>query len=318
MNSIARDAAILVTGRRGLVGSAVVRRLESAGFTQILAPSRDQLDLCDQRAVDRWFAEARPRYVIHAAGLVGGIQANVAQPADFIYANLLIHATVLRAAHATGVEKLLYLGSSCVYPRDCPQPMREEYLLTGPLEPTNRGYALAKIAGVVSCSAYRKQYGCNFLAAMPTNLYGPNDNFDPQNSHVVAGMIRKFHACRLAGEPKVTLWGTGSPRRELMHVDDCADACLFLMDNYDGEEHINVGTGEDLSIAELAGTIRDVVCPGVELQFDATKPDGPPRKLLDVSRLHELGWRRQTDLRDGIADTYHWFCNHAADVRGAG
>ncbi len=307
MPGIPRDARIFVTGHRGMVGSALARRFEAAGFTNLLAATRQEVDLRDQAAVDRWFDTHRPQYVVHAAGTVGGIQANRTRPAEFLYDNLMIHATVLRAAWRTEVEKLLYLGSSCVYPRDCPQPMREEYLLTGPMEPTNDAYAIAKIAGVKSCQAYRKQYGCHFIAAMPTNLYGPNDNFDPVNSHVVAGLVRKFHEAKESGGEAVTLWGTGAPRRELMFVDDVADACLFLLENYDDEAPINVGTGEDVTIVELAETVRDVVFPEARVEFDPSMPDGPPRKLLDVSRLHALGWRHQIALAEGLRTTYDWF-----------
>jgi GDP-L-fucose synthase len=231
---------------------------------------------------------------------------------------MLIHATVLRAAHLSGVEKLLYLGSSCIYPRDCPQPIREEYLLTGPLEPTNEAYAIAKIAGLMSCVAYRRQYGCRFISAMPTNLYGPNDKFDLVNSHVLAALLRKFHDARTSGAPTVTIWGSGAPRREFMHVDDLADACLFLLENYDEESTINVGTGQDVTIAELAALVREVVYPNVDLEYDRTKPDGTPRKLLDVGRLHASGWRSRIGLREGIAETYRWYCRQLADgERGA-
>ncbi len=314
MSELPRDAPIFVSGHRGMVGSALVRRLRAAGCSRILVATRQELDLRVQSAVDAWFAEHRPRYVIHAAGTVGGIQANVARPAEFMYDNLLLHATVLRAAWQTGVEKLLYLGSSCIYPRDCPQPIREEYLLTGPLEPTNEAYAIAKIAGLTSCIAYRRQYGCRFISAMPTNLYGPHDKFDLTNSHVLAALIRKFHDACSTSAPTVTIWGSGAPRREFLHVDDLADACLFLLERYDEESTINVGSGEDLTIAELAATVRDVVYPDAELAYDRSKPDGTPRKLLDVSRLHALGWRHRIGLREGIADAYRWFCENEARV----
>ena len=274
---------------------------------EILTATRAELDLRDQAAVEHWFAEQKPEYVIHAAGKVGGIGANVAEPVDFAYDNLLIQATVLRAAWLHKVKKLLYLGSSCVYPRDCPQPMREEYLLTGPLEPTNEGYALAKIMGVKSCQYYRRQHGCDFIAALPTNLYGPGDKFDPERSHVIPALIQKFHRAKIAGEKQVTLWGTGQPLREFLHVADLAAACLFLLENYDTAEPINVGTGEEVSIAELAKMIRDVVHPTAEIVFNTNKPDGTPRKLVDVTRLHELGWRHQYHLREGLAATYDWF-----------
>ena len=304
---IPRDAPTYVAGHRGLVGAAVVRRLEREGFTNLLTAGRDELDLRDQAAVDRWFDAHRPEYVYLVAGTVGGIWANSRRPAEFIYDNLMIHATVVHAAWRTGVKKLLYLGSSCIYPREAAQPMAEEALLTGPLEPTNEFYAVAKIAGIKLCQAYRRQYGCDFISAMPTNLYGPGDNFDLESSHVLPAMIRKFHAARERGDASVKLWGTGAPRREFLHADDLADACLFLMREYAGEEHVNVGTGEDLSIRSLAELVRDVVAPGLAIEWDSSKPDGSPRKLLDVGRLHELGWRHRVEVGDGIASTYRWF-----------
>ncbi|MEM1303322.1 MAG: GDP-L-fucose synthase [Planctomycetota bacterium] len=319
-----RDARVYVSGHRGMVGSAVVRHLEKQGFTNILTATRHEVDLRDQSSVDDWFDASRPEYVFHVAGTVGGIHANNSRPADFLYDNLMIHATVLHAAWRTGVTKLLYLGSSCIYPRDCPQPIREEYLMTGPLEKTNDAYAIAKIAGLMSCEAYRRQHGCSFISAMPTNLYGPNDNFSLEGSHVLPALIRKFHDCREniaagAGGGEVTIWGTGSPRREFLHVDDLADACLFLLENYDDPQTINIGTGEDISIAELAELVRETVCPEAELTYDASMPDGTPRKLLDVSRLHELGWRHAIDLKPGIAAAYEWFRESLASetvVRG--
>jgi GDP-L-fucose synthase len=304
-----RDARIFVAGHRGLVGSAIVRRLVAEGCMNLLTATRDQLDLRDQAAVNYWFRATRPEYVFLSAGTVGGILANSTRPAEFIYDNMLIHATVVHAAHVYGAAKLLYLGSSCIYPRECPQPIKEEYLLTGSLEPTNEAYATAKIAGIRLCQAYRKQYGSNFISAMPTNLYGVNDNFDLTSSHVVPALMRKFHDARQNGDRQVTIWGSGSPRREFLHVDDLADACLFLMQHYDQAEHINVGTGEDLTIHELADLIREIVHPGTTLVFDRSKPDGMPRKLLDVGRLHGLGWRHRVALRDGIARTYEWFLN---------
>jgi GDP-L-fucose synthase len=310
------DARVFVAGHRGLVGSAILRRLEAEGFRQVLTATREQLDLRDQAAVNYWFRANRPDCVFLVAGTVGGILANSTRPAEFIYDNMMIHATVVHAAHLFPVKRLLYLGSSCIYPRGCTQPMREEDLLSGYLEPTNESYAIAKIAGIKLCQAYRKQYGCDFISAMPTNLYGPNDNFDLNASHVLPALIRKFHDAKQAGAREVVVWGTGSPRREFLHVDDLADACLFLMRHYDAHEHINVGTGEDQTIRELADTVRWIVHPEAQLVFDATKPDGTPRKLLDVSRLHALGWRHRVGLREGIETSYAWFLAHHEQARG--
>jgi len=302
-----RTARIYVAGHRGLVGSAIVRRLQLDGYTNILVRSREELDLRDRPAVDRFFAEERPEYVFLAAAKVGGILANHTYPADFIRDNLLIQCNVIDAAYRFGVKKLLFLGSSCIYPKYCPQPIREEYLLTGALEPTNDAYAVAKIAGIKMCQAYNRQFGTDFISVMPTNLYGPGDNFDPESSHVLPALLRKFHEARLSGQPSVTVWGTGTPRREFLHVDDLADACLFLMHEYSGADIINVGVGEDLTICELAALIRDVVGYSGDITFDASKPDGTPRKLLDVSRLAALGWRAQVSLRAGIEQTYRWY-----------
>jgi GDP-L-fucose synthase len=307
-------SSVFVAGHRGLVGSALVRRLQREGFSRILTASRDQLDLRDQSAVNYWFRANRPDYVLLAAGTVGGILANSTRPAEFIYDNLLIHATVVHAAHVYGVKKLLYLGSSCIYPRDASQPMTEAALLAGPLEPTNEPYAIAKIAGIKLCRAYRVQYGCDFISAMPTNLYGPGDNFGLASSHVLPALMRKFHDAKMAGASEVTVWGSGRPRREFLHVDDLADACAFLMRHYDEADHVNVGCGEDLTIQELAEQIREVVYPGARIRFDASKPDGAPRKLLDVSRLHALGWRHRIPLADGIASTYRWFLENPSAV----
>lgn len=308
---------IFVAGHRGLVGSAIVRRLRAAGATNVLTATREQVDLRDQAAVNYWFKANRPELVYLVAGTVGGILANSTRPAEFIYDNMLIHATVVQAAHLYGVKKLLYLGSSCIYPRGCEQPMTEEALLTGSLEPTNEFYALAKIAGIKLCQAYRRQYGANFISAMPTNLYGPNDNFDLASSHVLPALIRKFHEAKLQRQTEVVIWGTGTPRREFLHVDDLADACVFLMDRYEGEQHINIGTGEDLSIRELAEMIRSIVHPDAGLTFDTTKPDGMPRKLLDLSRLHALGWRHRIALREGVESTYRWFLEHQGALRSS-
>ena len=306
------DARIFVAGHRGLVGSAIVRRLEALGYTNLLVADRDHLDLRDQAAVTYWFRANRPEYVYLVAGTVGGIMANSTRPAEFLYDNMMIHATVVHASHLFGVEKLLYLGSSCIYPRNATQPIGEEELLTGALEPTNESYALAKIAGIKLCQSYRRQYGCNFISAMPTNLYGPNDNFSLESSHVLPALIRKFHDAKIDGGDQVEVWGSGTPQREFLHVDDLADACTFLMEHYEGESHINVGTGEDLSIRALAELVRDEVHPGGVLVFDPSKPDGTPRKLLDVTRLHDLGWRHHIELADGVASTYRWFLDHGA------
>ena len=299
-------STVFVAGHRGLVGSAIVRRLEREGC-RLLTAARDQLDLRDQSAVDDWFRANRPDFVFLVAGTVGGILANSTRPAEFIYDNMMIHGTVVHAAHLVRTRKLLYLGSSCIYPRDCPQPIKEEYLLTGPLEPTNEAYATAKIAGIKLCQAYRRQYGCNFISAMPTNLFGINDNFDRESAHVLPALVQRFHEARVRGEAEVVIWGSGEPRREFLHVDDLADACVFLMEHYEGIEHINVGTGEDLSIRELAEIVRDIVYPEARLTFDRSKPDGTPRKLLDVTRLRQLGWRHRIELRDGLEQTYGWF-----------
>jgi GDP-L-fucose synthase len=314
---IAPDARIFVAGHRGLVGSAIVRKLQAEGYDNLVFASREQLDLRDQAAVNYWFRANRPDYVFLVAGTVGGIMANSTRPAEFLYDNMMIHATVVHAAHLFDTSKLLYLGSSCIYPRMANQPITEDELLTGPLEPTNESYALAKITGIKLCDAYRAQYGCNFISAMPTNLYGPGDNFDLQSSHVLPALIRKFHDARARGDDGVEIWGTGTPRREFLHVDDLADACLFLMANYEDPGPINVGTGVDVTIRELAEVVRDIVYPDAELRFDTTKPDGTPRKVLDVSRLHALGWQASTELRDGIARTYQWFLDHQGEpIRG--
>ena len=311
------SSKVFVAGHRGLVGSAIVRRLEQEGMTP-LAATRDELDLRNQSAVNEWFRENRPDSVYLVAGTVGGILANSTRPAEFIYDNLLIHATVVHACYLHGTKKLLYLGSSCIYPREAQQPMTENALLAGPLEPTNEFYAVAKIAGIKLCQAYRRQYGCDFISAMPTNLYGPNDNFDLTSSHVVPALIRKFHDAKVAGAGEVSVWGSGRPRREFLHVDDLASACVFLMRNYDDEAHINVGTGEDLSIRELAEMIRDVVYPQARIVFDISRPDGPPRKLLDIGKLRRLGWTPSIPLRAGVESTYRWFLDHQADARGIG
>ena len=298
-------AKIFVAGHRGLVGSAVVRRLEGKG--ELLLRTRQELDLRDQKAVEAFFDKERPEYVYLVAAKVGGIQANRSRPAEFIYENLMIEANVIHAAWRSGVKKLLFTGSSCIYPRMAPQPIREEHLLTGPLEPTNEWYAVAKIAGIKLCQAYRRQYGFDAICAQPTNLYGPGDNFDLESSHVLPALIRKFHEAKVARAPEVTVWGTGTPRREFLHVDDLADALVFMMENYSGEEIVNVGTGEDLTIRELCEMVREAVGYEGALVFDESMPDGTPRKLLDVSRLRGMGWRPKIRLREGITNTYKWF-----------
>ncbi len=311
---VPRDARIFVAGHRGLVGSAIVRRLEAEGFSNLLVTARDQLDLRDQAAVNYWFKANRPEYVYLVAGTVGGILANSTRPAEFLYDNMMIHATVVHASYQYAVRKLLYLGSSCIYPRHAHQPITEDQLLTGPLEPTNEAYALAKIAGIKLCQSYRRQYGCDFISAMPTNLYGPGDNFDLTSSHVLPALMRKFHDAKLAGRTEVEVWGTGSAMREFLHVDDLADACVFLMDRYEADEHINVGSGYDVAIRTLAELVREVVHPGARLVFDTSKPDGMPRKLLDCSRLTALGWQPRIALADGVRSTYDWFLGQDANA----
>ncbi|MEM7323123.1 MAG: GDP-L-fucose synthase [Actinomycetota bacterium] len=312
------EPSVFVAGHRGLVGSAICRRLAKAGVTKVLTVPRRELDLRDQSAVNRWFEENRPDQVYLVAGTVGGIMANSTRQAEFLYDNLMIHATVVEAARRTGVSKLLYLGSACVYPRLSPQPIPESALLTGPLEPTNEGYSLAKIAGMRLCEFYREQYGCNFITAMPTNLYGPGDNFDLASSHVLPALMRKFHEAKVKGVGGVEIWGTGSAKREFLHVDDLADACLFLMDNYEGAGHINIGTGVDLSIGDLATMIRQVVYPEADMFFDSTKPDGMPRRVLDVTALTDLGWRAGISLEDGLRSTYAWFLSAMENPEAAG
>ena len=307
-----RESPIFVAGHRGLAGSAIVRRLERAGYTNLLFRTRAELELRDERAVTDFFERERPEYVFLAAAKVGGILSNDTHPAEFLRDNLLIEANVIDAAWRAEVRKLLFLGSSCIYPKFAPQPLREEFLLTGSLEPTNEWYAIAKIAGIKLCQSYRKQYGFNAISLMPTNLYGPGDNFDLESSHVLPALLRKFHEAAESDAPAVTIWGTGSPRREFLHVDDLADACLFLMLHYDSAEIINVGTGEDVSIAELARMIARVCDFRGELKFDHSKPDGTPRKLLDVSRISALGWRASIPLARGIAETYEWYRGNLA------
>jgi len=313
---IPRDARVYVAGHGGLVGSAITAHLQAEGFTNVLTASRKELDLRNQSAVNQWFETAKPEFAFIAAGTVGGIMANSTRPAEFIYDNLMIHASVIQAAYLHGVQRLLYLGSSCIYPRLAAQPITEGELLAGPLEPTNEAYAIAKIAGIKMCQSYKRQYGCQFFSGMPTNLYGPNDNFDLNSSHVLPALMRKFHDARLAGTREVVVWGSGTPRREFLHVQDLAAACLYVLERYDGDEHINIGSGTDVSIRELAELVREVVYPEAEIIFDATKPDGMPRKLLDVHRLNDLGWTASISLREGIRSTYEWFVANHATARG--
>lgn len=298
------EAKIFVTGHRGMVGSALVRKLRSIGFTNLLTRTRQELDLTDQAAVQRFLTDERPDYVFIAAAKVGGIQANNQYRADFIHQNLVMECNLIHGAHVAGVQKLMFLGSSCIYPRDCPQPIREEYLLTGPLEPTNEPYAIAKIAGIKLCESYNKQYGRQYVSVMPTNLYGPNDNYDLASSHVLPALLRKAHEAKLRGDREYVVWGSGTPRREFLYVDDLADACVHLMrTGYDGSL-VNIGCGEDVTIRELAQTVMEVVGFEGGIAFDVSKPDGTPRKLLDVSRLNALGWRATTTLPQGIAQAY--------------
>jgi GDP-L-fucose synthase len=303
---------IFVAGHHGLVGSAILRRLEQAGCRNLLLRTRAELDLCDQAAASRFFAEHRPEFVFLAAAKVGGIMANVTYPAEFLYENLAVQTNVIHAAWQHGARKLLFLGSSCIYPKLAPQPIKEEYLLTAPLEPTNEAYAIAKIAGLKLAAAYRAQHGFPAISLMPTNLYGPGDNFDLETSHVLPALIRRFHDAKISGAPEVTLWGTGTPRREFLHVDDLASAACFLMDTYDGRDALNVGTGEDLTIAELAELVARVTGYSGRVRFDPSRPDGMARKLLDVSRIHALGWKARISIEDGVASTYQWYCTHAA------
>lgn len=305
--SMEKGSRIFVAGHRGLVGSAIVRRLEQDGYAELVRASRQSLDLRVESAVDEFFARERPEYVFLAAAKVGGILANHTYPAEFLRDNLAIQTNVIHAAWKHGAQKLLFLGSSCIYPKFAPQPIREEYLLTGELEPTNEAYAIAKIAGIKMCQAYHRQYGFRAVSLMPTNLYGPGDNFDLETSHVLPALLRKFHEAKAAGSPEVSIWGSGTPRREFLHVDDLADAAVFLMKQYESSEIINVGAGEDLTIQELAEMIARIIGYQGRLAFDSSKPDGTPRKLLDVSRLRELGWRAKIPLEQGVAETYRWY-----------
>ncbi|MBW6483208.1 MAG: GDP-L-fucose synthase [Vicingaceae bacterium] len=295
---------IYVAGHNGMVGSAIVRQLKKNGFTNLLTKSSKELDLTNQQAVNRFFETEKPDFVFLAAAKVGGIHANNVYRADFLYQNLMIEANVIHASYLNKVTKLLFLGSSCIYPKMAPQPLKEAYLLAGLLEETNEPYAIAKIAGIKLCESYRRQYGCNFISAMPTNLYGPNDNYDLNNSHVLPALIRKFHTAKKENLPQVEIWGTGTPLREFLHVDDLAEACLFLMENYNEEQFVNIGAGIDISIKELALCVKEIVGFNGDLVFDTSKPDGTPRKLMDVSKIHSLGWKHKIELHEGIKDVY--------------
>ncbi len=304
---------IYIAGHRGMAGSAIKRNLESKGYRNFITRNHSDLDLTNQQAVNNFFETERPEYVFLAAAKVGGIMANSTYPAEFIYENIMIEANVIHAAYTSGVKKLLFLGSSCIYPRLAPQPLKEDYLLKGELEVTNEAYAVAKIAGIRMCKHYNQQYGMNFISVMPTNLYGPNDNYDLKISHVMAALIRKFHEAKINSAPRIIVWGTGAPRREFLHVDDMADACVYLMENYDAPdigEFVNIGVGEDLTVRELAELIGDIVGYKGEIVYDTTKPDGTPQKLLDVSRLCRLGWKARISLRDGIEQTYEWYVSN--------
>jgi GDP-L-fucose synthase len=302
-----KNSKIFVAGHRGLVGSAITACLQKKGYTNLVFRTREELDLLNQKAVAKFFATEKPEFVFLAAAKVGGIVANSTYPADFIYQNLTIETNIIENARKYGVAKLLFLGSSCIYPRMAPQPIKEEYLLTGELEPTNKAYAIAKIAGIVMCESYNKQYGTNFISVMPTNLYGPNDNFDLQNSHVLPAMIRKLHEAKMSSVKEVVMWGSGSPKREFLYIDDLADACVYLMNTYNGIETINIGTGDDVSIKQLAELAQKTVAFKGKIIWDTTKPDGTPRKWLDVTKLHTLGWKHKIELEKGLKLTYEWY-----------
>ncbi|GAB3987116.1 GDP-L-fucose synthase [Spirosoma daeguense] len=306
-NLVEKQARIYVAGHRGMVGSAITRKLQAEGYTNIITRTSSELDLRNQAAVADFFTEERPDYVFLAAAKVGGILANNTFRAEFLYDNLMIEANIIHQAYVTGVKKLLFLGSSCIYPKLAPQPLKEDYLLSGFLEPTNEPYAIAKISGIKLCEAYRSQYGSNFISAMPTNLYGPNDNYDLQGSHVLPALIRKFHEAKINNLPSVEVWGTGSPRREFLHANDLADACFYLMEHYNDELFVNIGTGEDVTIRELAELVKETVGFDGELVWNTEKPDGTPRKLMDVSRLHAMGWKHTTELKEGVEQTYQDF-----------
>jgi Nucleoside-diphosphate-sugar epimerases len=305
---------IFIAGHRGMVGSAIARHLQKDGFNNLLLRTSSELDLRNQQAVQEFMSREKPAYVFLAAAKVGGILANNTYRAEFIYDNIMIQSNIIHAAYLNGVSKLMFLGSSCIYPKLAPQPLKEEYLLTGELEPTNEPYAIAKIAGIKMCDAYRAQYGCNFISVMPTNLYGPNDNYSLQNSHVLPALIRKFHEAKIKNEPAVTMWGTGEPRREFLHADDLADACVYLMRHYNEPGFVNIGTGEDIPIKELALMIKDIVGYTGAIEHDLTKPDGTPRKLMDVQKLHSLGWKAKIGLREGIEGVYHQYAQSHATM----
>lgn len=310
-----KHSKVYVAGHRGLIGSAIVRNLQKKGYTNIIGKTRRELDLTDQTAVKRFFDKERPEYIFLAAARVGGINANNSYPADFIYENLEIQNNVIKAAHDFKAKKLLFLGSSCIYPKMCPQPIKEEYLLSGSLEPTNEGYAIAKIAGLKMCQFFKRQYGNNFISCMPANLYGPNDNFDLDSSHVIPALIRKFHEAKIYNAPYVEVWGTGNPLREFLYVDDMADACVFLMENYDGYEHVNIGTGKEVTIKELALMIKEVVGYEGEITFNTKMADGTPRKLLDISKIKALGWEHKVGLKKGLENSYRWYTEQQIKMR---
>lgn len=309
-----KNSKIFVAGHRGLVGSSIVRELTRKGYTNLITRTHAELELMDAEAVRDFFEKEKPEYVFLAAARVGGILANNTYPADFIRENLIVQTNVIHQSHASGVKKLLFLGSSCIYPKMAPQPIKEEYLMTGPLEETNSAYAIAKIAGIEMCNAYRRQYGSNFISVMPTNLYGPNDNFDLERAHVLPALLRRFHEAKVSNAPSVTVWGSGSPKREFLHVDDMGSACVFLMETYNDPSIINIGTGEDVSIKELAELVKSTVGFKGELVWDTSKPDGTPRKLLDVSKIHSLGWKHAIQLPEGLVQTYDWYTSHQSAV----
>ncbi|NOX26932.1 MAG: GDP-L-fucose synthase [Gammaproteobacteria bacterium] len=311
MTTLSRDAVIYVAGHRGLVGSAVVRKLQADGFTNIVSATSAEVDLRDPQAVESFYDKHKPTHVVVAAAKVGGIHANDVYPAEFLYENLMIEANLIHGAYKAGVEKLLFLGSTCIYPKLAEQPLKEDYLLTGPLEPTNEWYAIAKIAGVKLCQAYAKQYGCRFISAMPTNLYGPGDNFDLNNSHVMPALMRKFHEAKEKGDSSVMVWGSGKPKREFLHVDDCAAACVHLLENYENtNEWVNIGVGDDISIADLAALVKEVVGYEGDIVYDSSKPDGTPRKLVDVTRINNSGWSAKIGLKEGMTATYQWYLDN--------